>query len=125
MPFVAGNSLIATSSLPELRWIHLGTVNGPNLQGQQQAKAKDGFPTIGFLAAFFTGKGRDSRGLMNDLNSRFDLVAMLAAGTRVASSSHKTLFQELVFGKTAGMNRRDGRISHARELLMNWMVAEL
>jgi hypothetical protein len=97
----------------------------PNLQSQQQSKAKDGFSTIRFLAALFAGKRGDSRGLMNNLNRRFDLVAMLTAGTRVARSSHETLLEELVFRKTAGMNRRNGRISHTRELLMNWMVAEL
>ena len=119
MGFTAHDFLMPTSLLPQGTGLDVRRVDGSKLDGQQNSQAaKCGF-AVGVLAASLSGEANQAGRLMHNFNGCFDFVAMLSAGTTVASSANQTTFQELFIGKRSRMQCYRDRFHY--EVTTTWI----
>ena len=103
MSFVADDALFLAASEPQVGRLNFAGCGSSELNGKQQAQAKQRHLAVGVLAACFSGKSGDPGGLMDQLNGSFHLISMLAAWATVATGAQDTVCQQLFRRQTGRM----------------------
>ena len=97
MAIIADDSLFLTASLPQVRRLHFRSRRGSELDCQQQSQSEQSGLAIGVLAASFGGESGNPGRLMNQLNRRFNLIAMLSSRAAVTTGAQHAVGQQLLY----------------------------